>query len=79
MVTDYDCWMDDPARHVTVSAIFELYRASLGKATALLEALLARPLPAEEPFIRHALGPSMMTPDSALTAEQREWLAVLRR
>jgi 5'-methylthioadenosine phosphorylase len=79
IVTDYDCWMDDPARHVTVSAIFELYRASLGKATALLDALLARPLPAEEPFIRNALAQSMMTPDSALTAGQREWLEVLRR
>jgi 5'-methylthioadenosine phosphorylase len=79
IVTDYDCWMDDPARHVTVSAIFELYRASLGKATALLDALLARPLPAEEPFIRNALAQSMMTPDSALTAGQREWLEVLMR
>ncbi len=64
---------------MTVSAIFELYRASLGKATALLDALLARPLPSEEPFIRTALAQSMMTPDSALAPEQREWLEVLRR
>ena len=78
IVTDYDCWMEDPAKHVTVSAIFELYRASLGKATALLDALLARPLPSEEPFIRTALAQSMMTPD-ALAPEQREWLEVLRR
>lgn len=79
IVTDYDCWMEDPAKHVTVSAIFELYRASLGKATALLDALLARPLPSEEPFIRTALAQSMMTPDDALAPEQREWLEVLRR
>ncbi len=79
IVTDYDCWMEDPTKHVTVSAIFELYRASLGKATALLDALLAQPLPAEERFIRSALAQSMMTPDSALAPEQREWLEVLRR
>ncbi|MEO6744701.1 MAG: S-methyl-5'-thioinosine phosphorylase [Caldimonas sp.] len=79
IVTDYDCWMEDPTKHVTVSAIFELYRASLGKATALLDALLAQPLPAEEPFIRSALAQSMMTPDSALAPEQCEWLEVLRR
>jgi 5'-methylthioadenosine phosphorylase len=79
IVTDYDCWMDDPAKHVTVSGIFELYRASLGKATALLDALLSRPLPPEEPFIRSALAQSMMTVDSALMPDQREWLEVLRR
>ena len=79
IVTDYDCWMDDPTKHVTVSAIFELYRASLGKATALLDALLAQPLPDEEFFIRSALAQSMMTPDSALAPDQREWLEVLRR
>jgi len=79
IVTDYDCWMDDPAKHVTVSAIFELYRASLGKATALLDALLARSLPLEEPVVRTALAQSMMTPGSALAPEQREWIEVLRR
>jgi hypothetical protein len=36
-------------------------------------------LPAEEAFIRSALAQSMMTPDSALAPEQREWLEVLRR
>lgn len=79
IVTDYDCWMEDPSKHVTVSAIFELYRASLAKATALLDALLAGPLPAEDPEIRGALGHAMLTPDESLSAAQREWLAVLRR
>jgi 5'-methylthioadenosine phosphorylase len=79
IVTDYDCWMDDPARHVTVSAIFALYRESLAKATALLRALLAGPPAAEEPAIRTALQHAMLTPDDALDTAQREWLAVLRR
>ncbi|MBA4214674.1 MAG: S-methyl-5'-thioinosine phosphorylase, partial [Polaromonas sp.] len=25
LVTDYDCWLDDPTQHVSVSAVFELY------------------------------------------------------
>jgi 5'-methylthioadenosine phosphorylase len=79
IVTDYDCWMDDPARHVTVSAIFALYRESLAKATALLRALLAGPPAAEEAAIRTALQHAMLTPDDALDTAQREWLAVLRR
>jgi len=79
IVTDYDCWMEDPSKHVTVSAIFALYRESLAKATALLRTLLAGPPAAEEPGIRSALRHAMLTPDDALDAAQREWLAVLRR
>jgi 5'-methylthioadenosine phosphorylase len=79
IATDYDCWMDDPAMHVSVGAILSTYRASLERARALLDALLAGPLPDEEPEIRSALQFSMLTPDAALTAAQREWLAVLRR
>lgn len=79
IATDYDCWMDDPAMHVSMSAILAQYRDSLQRARALLEALLAGPLPEPEPDIRSALQHAVLTPDSALTEAQREWLAVLRR
>ena len=79
IVTDYDCWMEDPAKHVTVSAIFELYGKSLGQARALLESLLAQPLPEEEPEIRSALQFAMLTPDSAMNEAQLQWMKVLRR
>ena len=79
IATDYDCWMDDPAMHVSVSAILAKYRDSLERARALLDALLAGPLPEEEPDIRSALQHAMLTPDAALSDAQREWLAVLRR
>jgi 5'-methylthioadenosine phosphorylase len=79
IATDYDCWMDDPAMHVSVTAILDTYRESLGRARTLLDALLAGPLPAQEPEIRGALQYSMLTPDEALSDAQREWLTVLRR
>jgi 5'-methylthioadenosine phosphorylase len=79
IATDYDCWMDDPAMHVSVGAILSMYRESLERARALLDALLAGPLPEEEPEIRSALQYAMLTPDEALNDAQREWLAVLRR
>lgn len=79
IVTDYDCWMEDPSRHVSVSSIFELYGKSLVQARALLNHLLAAPLPLPEPEIRGALGTSMLTPDAVLTEPQRGWLEVLRR
>ena len=79
IVTDYDCWMEDPSRHVNVAGIFELYGKSLVKARMLLDHLLAGALPEPEPEIRTALRSAMLTPDDALTAEQRAWLAVLQR
>ncbi|HEY0859204.1 MAG TPA: S-methyl-5'-thioinosine phosphorylase [Albitalea sp.] len=79
IVTDYDCWKDDPSQHVTVASIFELYGRSLERAKALLDAVLKTPLPPEEPEIRGALQHALMTPEDALTDEQRAWLAVLRR
>ncbi|HUG21720.1 S-methyl-5'-thioinosine phosphorylase [Piscinibacter sp.] len=78
IVTDYDCWMEDPSRHVSVAGIFELYGQSLEKARSLLDALLAAPLPPEEPEIRTALQFALLTPEDALTAAQHEWLSVLR-
>jgi 5'-methylthioadenosine phosphorylase len=79
IVTDYDCWKDDPEAHASVQLILERYGASLQRARALLDALLAQPLPAEEPAIRSALRDAMLTRDDALSPAQREWLAVLRR
>ena len=79
IVTDYDCWMEDPSRHVNVAGIFELYGQSLVKARRLLDRLLAGALPEPEAAIRTALRCAMLTQDDALTAEQRAWLAVLQR
>jgi len=79
LVTDYDCWLDDPAEHVSVSAIFERYGRTLDTAKRLLAALLARPLPEPEAEIRSALSTAMLTADDAMTPAQREWVAVLRR
>ena len=79
IVTDYDCWMDDPSAHASVSAILERYAQSMTQARQLLDALLTAEPAAEEPEIRNALQGALMTPDAALTPAQREWLAVLRR
>lgn len=79
IVTDYDCWMDDPTRHASVAAILELYAKSLDGARRLLDALVTAGPPEAEASIRRALDGAVLTPDAALTDAQREWLAVLRR
>ncbi len=79
IVTDYDCWMEDPARHVSATGIFALYGQSLQKARRLLDHVLSKPLPTPETEIRQALATAVLTPDAALSASQREWMQVLRR
>ena len=79
LVTDYDCWLDDPTQHVSVTSVFELYGKTLTKAAQLLNVLLKQPLSTPEPSIRAALSSAMLTPDSALTPDQKSWIDVLRR
>lgn len=79
IATDYDCWLEDPAKHVTVSSIFTLYRQSLEKVHRLLQALLLDACPPEDADIRGALAHSMLSADDTLSDEQKNWLAVLRR
>lgn len=79
LVTDYDCWLDDPAQHVSVGAIFALYGRTLASARQVLDALLAARLPSPEPEIRQALAAALLTPPSALDEAQRSWLSVLQR
>ena len=79
IATDYDCWLDDPEKHVTVSSIFTLYRQSLSKVMTLLQALLQETPPAEDAAIRTALAYSMLSTPASLNDDQRQWLAVLQR
>jgi len=78
LVTDYDCWLDDPAQHVSVGAIFERYGHTLALARRVLDELLRAPLATPEPESRQALASALLTPQAALTDAQRKWLAVLR-
>ncbi|MBP2161302.1 MULTISPECIES: MTAP family purine nucleoside phosphorylase [Asticcacaulis] len=79
VVTDYDCWMDDPSQHVSVSSFLEVYAASVAKGRALLAELMRAPFSDTPDDIRGALKGAVMTPDSLIGAEQKAWLEVLRR
>ena len=78
IATDYDCWLDDPDQHVTVQAVIERFGASLERAKTLLLALLKTPLPEVDEEYRRSLDMALLTPDSALTGNQRAMLDVLR-
>jgi 5'-methylthioadenosine phosphorylase len=78
LVTDYDCWLEDPTQHVSVSGVFELYGQSLAKARCLLDALLSQTLPVPETSIRTALTGALLTPDDAMSEAQKTWVSQLQ-
>ena len=78
LVTDYDCWMDDPAQHVSVEAFMATYQGATAKAQRVLAELLQQPFTDTPADIRSALAGAVLTADDALSDAQRQWLAVLR-
>ncbi len=78
VITDYDCWMDDPSEHVSVEKFFEVYGQGVAQAKKLLIELLKKPLSRTPDDIRKALKTSILTPDSNLTSDQKKWMEVLR-
>ena len=79
LVTDYDCWMDDQAQHVSVDAFLATYQGATAKARRLIGELLQQPFTETPPDIRQALAGAVLTPDDALNAIQIGWLEVLRQ
>lgn len=78
LVTDFDCWMDDPSQHVSVEKFFATYQGAMTNAKAILPELLRAPFTDTPTEVREALAGSVLTPDEALTDKQRQWLSVLR-
>lgn len=79
IVTDYDCWMEDPAMHVKATEIFGHYTRSLDTVKQLLSALMQLPLPAEEESIRTALSYAILTQKERFSPRHEEILSVLGR
>ncbi len=78
IITDYDCWLEDPALHVSVEKIFEWYGASLVKVKSLIQTMLSQPLPNVACSCRTSLAGAMLTPESALTEENKAIYQVLK-
>ena len=80
IATDYDCWLDDPAQHVTVEQVIARYGASLEKARRVVSALLDsdRP-PAAACHCRHALAAAVLTPLERLSPDKQSLLELLQR
>ena len=81
VVTDYDCWMDDPKQHVSVEQVFSRFGKSLEKAKRLLGGFLDQGSQTIEGGCgcRQSLQSAVLTPEDALSEEKRELLGVLKQ
>jgi 5'-methylthioadenosine phosphorylase len=78
IVTDYDCWMDDEDRHVSMDEVFKIYGQRIGAVKEIIEAVCKFGLSETPEWIRSAIAHAVLTPDDALSKDQKEMLEVLR-
>jgi 5'-methylthioadenosine phosphorylase len=81
IATDYDCWLDDPAQHVSVEQVIARYGASLEKAKEVLTAYIGQEEtePTSACTCRSSLASAVLTPKEQLNEEQSALLSVLSR
>jgi 5'-methylthioadenosine phosphorylase len=77
VVTDYDCWKDDPTEHASVELVFARYRAAIVEVMQVLQAYLSAPEGVDSPPARSALAGAVLTPAEAMSPEQRRIVAFL--
>ncbi|NOZ08131.1 MAG: S-methyl-5'-thioadenosine phosphorylase [FCB group bacterium] len=77
VITDYDCWLDDPEEHASVAQVFETYGRSIIKVKKLLAALLESPDPEPDCECRTSLKYALVSPEDSLNPDQKTLLKVL--
>lgn len=77
VVTDYDCWMDDPARHVTAEQAIRLFRDNLTRVQRLLVETIAHYRDDESRPCRNTLQGAIVTPRERMTDAKRAMVEFL--
>ena len=79
VVTDYDCWQDDPSQHVTVEQVISRYGKSLEKAKSVLLAFIKRETLVNDAACRESLKQAVLTPSEYVPENKRDLLETLLR
>lgn len=77
VVTDYDCWLDDPSQHVNVQDVLKLYGSSIEKVKTVIKHLLEYQTPQINAEYREILKHSVLTPMDNLTPHNKNLLNML--
>ena len=76
IITDYDCWMNDPIHHVTVAQVIKKFGDSVIRAKKVIAQVTAIPPNTDEKH-RCALAEALLTPPEAHSDSHKALLAVL--
>lgn len=76
VVTDFDCWLDDPSRHVTVADVISNFGKSITRAKNVIDGVLNAPIAIDNNH-RQALTHAILTPEVAQSEEHKALLAIL--
>ena len=77
IVTDYDCWLDDPDQHAAQDQIIEIYQQNISKVKRLLLHLFSKDLSPRSTYCVESLKNAVLTPQNKLTKAHKELLAFL--
>ncbi len=77
VATDYDCWLEDPAQHVSLEQVMRQFHDSLARVQRLIARAVAEYHDDESRPCRQALRSAVVTPRAALTEAQRAILDFL--
>ena len=78
LVTDYDCWKQDSAEHVSVDLVLSRYQKSLQLSKNLLSQVLKEKLPPTNETYRRSLDKAVLSDAKKLTDDKRQLLETLR-
>lgn len=80
IATDYDCWLEDPSKHVSLDKVMGLYQKSLLKIQLLLQRFFqdSRESSTVTCKCRESLKGAVLTAEADLTEEKRRLLAFLK-
>ncbi len=79
VVTDYDCWLDDPTQHATVEKVIQLYKRNLGRVQGIIKNVLCEEMELSTACLcNNSLDGAVMSRYEALTDEKKRLLEFLR-
>jgi 5'-methylthioadenosine phosphorylase len=79
VVTDYDCWLEDPAQHVSAEQVLAEFHKNLTRVQQLLAASVAQYQEDDTRPCRQALRGALVTPRERMNAQQRALVEMLQR
>jgi len=78
VVTDYDCWLEDPEEHASVDKIIALYKENIKKFQDILITLAARPHGSSNCNCQKSLDGAVVSSEEGLSLEAKAILNFLR-